>query len=139
MQAPAESAPANERTATEGETAKPAMAVVEDERPQFEIVRASDVEPVEIRYRWPSRVPVGMLTLVAGPPGDGKTMAFCGYYPAIRSTGMAWHDGGVASEPGDVLIISTEDDIAATHLDAAAENVLLRFRRLVFDGHALTI
>src|SRR3990172_9830306 len=33
----------------------------------------SDVEPKEIPWLWPSRIPRGMLTLIIGDPDEGKS------------------------------------------------------------------
>lgn len=36
--------------------------------------RASDFEPEEVRYLWQRHIPMGMVSLVAGRPGEGKSL-----------------------------------------------------------------
>lgn len=73
----------------------------------------SDVQPVPIRWLWPGRVPLGKLVLFAGNPGLGKS--FCTIDVAARvSTGGVWPDGAKVCQPGNVCIMTAEDDLADT-------------------------
>jgi putative DNA primase/helicase len=79
-----------------------------------------DVEREQVRWLWPSRIPRGKLTLFVGNPGTGKSLATIDLAARV-STGRAFPDGE-PSEPGDVLILTAEDDAADTvapRLDAA--------------------
>ena len=40
-------------------------------------LRMSDVEPEELEWLWPDRIPLGKLTLLAGDPGLGKSFVTC--------------------------------------------------------------
>jgi len=72
----------------------------------------ADVEPAEIKWLWPRRVPLGRITLLVGMPGEGKS--FLTTYMAARvSTGSPWPDGA-ACPNGSVILVSAEDDPADT-------------------------
>jgi len=72
----------------------------------------ADVEPAEIKWLWPRRVPLGRITLLVGMPGEGKS--FLTIYMAARvSTGSPWPDGA-ACPNGSVILVSAEDDPADT-------------------------
>ena len=69
---------------------------------------AADIAPEETRWLWPGRIPAGMLSIVGGDPGLGKSTLTCAM-AAIVSTGGTWPDGG-SCEAGGVLWLSAEDD-----------------------------
>ena len=85
----------------------------------------ADVLPEPVRWLWPNRIPLGKLTLLAGDPGLGKSFVTLDIAARI-SAGASWPDnpnGEVA--PGDVVILTAEDDLADTvrpRLDAAGAN-----------------
>ena len=70
--------------------------------------RASEIEPVAVRWLWPARIPLGKLTLFAGDPDEGKTVTSLDVAARV-TTGGEWPDGGRA-EIGSVIIMSAEDD-----------------------------
>ena len=39
----------------------------------LQIVRASEVEPKEVKWLWYPYIPFGKVTLLQGDPGDGKS------------------------------------------------------------------
>jgi RecA/RadA recombinase len=82
---------------------------------QSSLVCLADVEPKEITWLWPPYAPRGKITLIRGDPGQGKT-TFCLTIAAIVSQGWAFptDSGFVASEPGNVLFITAEDDLSDT-------------------------
>jgi putative DNA primase/helicase len=75
----------------------------------------SAVEAMPIEWFWYNRVPLGMLTLLLGDPGLGKS--FLSLYMASKvSTGDCWPDN--SGEPGEnrapkgsVVILTAEDDL----------------------------
>ncbi|MCX7962696.1 MAG: AAA family ATPase, partial [Burkholderiales bacterium] len=69
----------------------------------------ADVEARPVRWLWPGRIARGKVTLVAGNPGLGKSQ-LCSSLAAIVSTGGAWPVDRSRCEPGQVLIVSAEDD-----------------------------
>jgi len=77
----------------------------------------ADVEALPIHWFWFNRVPMGMLTLIVGDPGLGKS--FLSLYMAAKiSTGGAWPDCDSLPDnrapEGSVVILSAEDDLSRT-------------------------
>jgi hypothetical protein len=72
------------------------------------IVRLSDIEPREVRWLWEGRIPRGRLSLLAGRPGEGKSMASMDWAARV-TTGRAWPDGLPCSR-GSVVLVAGEDD-----------------------------
>jgi len=104
------------------------------------LVLMSDIEPREVRWLWPGRIPLGRITLLVGRPGEGKS--FLTMDAAARvSTGSPWPDDAPC-ERGSVLIISGEDDPADTirprldahHADVSRVHLLSMVRRIGEDG-----
>jgi len=74
----------------------------------------ADVEPLPIDWLWFNRIPLGMLTLLLGDPGLGKSFLTL-YMAAKISTGGAWPDSGTPESnapQGSVVILTAEDDLA---------------------------
>ncbi len=78
------------------------------------LVRAADVEPQPVKWLWPNRIALGKVTLLAGDPGLGKSLATLAIASAV-SRGAPWpdapHDPQLA---GGVVLLSAEDDFADT-------------------------
>jgi len=105
------------------------------------LVCLSDVEPREVEWLWPGRIPLGRITLVAGRPGVGKS--FLTLDAAARvSTGTPWVDGSPCPQ-GSALLISAEDDPADTirprldahRADVSRVHLLSSVRKVDNDGH----
>ena len=77
------------------------------------VVSMSDVRAKSIDWLKQDDLPLGMLTVIAGPPGCGKTFLTMGYMAALVSAGRDWFDGSPCPL-GDVLLITGEDDLART-------------------------
>lgn len=76
----------------------------------LDIVSAAKVVPETPRWAWDGRIPLGALTIVAGPPGQGKTqlmIAMCAAATCGRLTGDL-------SQQVDVLYVSAEDSLEHT-------------------------
>ncbi len=90
------------------------------------LVRLSDVKPEPVQWLWPSRIPLGKLTVVAGDPGLGKSFVTLDFAARV-STGTGWPDAPeIRSTPRGVVLLSAEDDVADTirpRLDAAYADV----------------
>jgi len=71
-----------------------------------------DVEPREVSWLWPGRIPLGRITLLVGRPGEGKSY-LTAYMAARVSRGRCWPDGS-ACDCGSVLLMTGEDDPADT-------------------------
>ncbi len=71
--------------------------------------RLSEVVPRRVPWLWPGRIPLGMLTLLAGMQGLGKSSIFARLAAHI-TTGEPWPDGsGQRCEPGSVIMLCAED------------------------------
>jgi hypothetical protein len=97
------------------------------------LVRASDVTPEEVRWRWKHRIPVGKLTIIEGDPGEGKS-----YLTLAIATAVTWGqplpgDSGTF-EPRDVLIFSAEDGKADTIVPRLIELGADLSRVFIVDG-----
>jgi putative DNA primase/helicase len=72
-----------------------------------------DVIPENVPWLWPGRVPLGMLTILAGPPGTAKS--FVSLYLAGRiTTGGIWPDVGKSAPEGTVILLAAEDSTKYT-------------------------
>jgi putative DNA primase/helicase len=73
--------------------------------------RASSVVPANVRWLWRWWVPLGMLSLLLGLPGRGKTTV-----AEQVAADVTWGrlDGSLKGRPSNVLIVSYEDAIAET-------------------------
>ena len=52
------------------------MKMIENEmnvNVSLEIVKASEIEPKEVKWLWYPYIPFGKVTLLQGDPGDGKS------------------------------------------------------------------
>ena len=88
------------------------MTAGELSRPVVEIMRADAIRPEAVEWLWNGYLAAGVLHLIAGAPGTGKTTLALACAAAVSSGGR-WPDGTRAS-PGDVLIWSGEDAAAST-------------------------
>ena len=73
----------------------------------------SAVQETAIEWHWPGYLPAGMLTLLSGAGGTGKSTLAFGFAATITTGGM-WPDGQRCTSYGNVLIWSSEDDVART-------------------------
>jgi len=92
---------------------------------QVQYRRLSDVQPEPIRWLWPGRIAKGKPTVIAGDPGLGKSQITASM-AAIATTGGLWPVDRTRAEPGNVVILSAEDDAADTirpRLEAAGADV----------------
>ena len=76
-------------------------------------IRLSDVKPEPVSWLWPNYFPISKISLISGDPGVGKTW-FCLDLAARLSKGINWPDDSPASDSGNTLILSFEDNPADT-------------------------
>lgn len=90
------------------------------------MVCMADVKPQPLHWLWPGRFPLGKTSLIAGNPGLGKSLMTLDIAARV-SRGLPWPDApGTPTEPGSIVLLSAEDDIADTirpRLDAAGADV----------------
>jgi hypothetical protein len=75
-------------------------------------VRASEIEQTRVRWLWEGRIPLGAITLLDGDPGLGKSLLTIDLAARV-STGREMPDGTPGVD-GGVVLLSAEDDLAAT-------------------------
>lgn len=83
-----------------------------DPEPEAMLVNMAQVQPEKVRWLWPGRIPLGKLTILAGPPGVGKSYALLDIAARV-SRGSALPDGGPAPL-GSVILLTAEDGLADT-------------------------
>lgn len=92
--------------------------------PAVRLVRGDTVKLEPVRWLWPGFLPAGMLTVLGGAPGCGKTTIALSMAAVITHAGR-WPDGVGCSAAGDVLVWSGEDgqSVTAARLKAAGANM----------------
>src|SRR5262245_22283017 len=80
-----------------------------EETPGPILRRMSDIEPREMTWLWPNRIPLGCITALVGKPGEGKSFLTTDIAARV-STGSPWPDGCGIAPRGEVLMIAIEDD-----------------------------
>ncbi len=114
----------------------------EESRPQLGPVLTcmADVEPREVSWLWPERIPLGRITLLVGRPGEGKSFLTTDVAARV-TTGTPWPDGSDCPR-GSVILISAEDDpgdtirprLDAHDADVSKVHLLSAVRRVDGDG-----
>jgi hypothetical protein len=100
---------------------------------------ASDVEPEALEWWWQDKVPKGKITLFAGQPDCGKSLAVLDFLARI-TTGRDFPDGARNTHGAKrVLLAASEDDLANTLIPRliAAEADLTKvvvLTRVTFDA-----
>ncbi|MDE2367537.1 MAG: AAA family ATPase [Burkholderiales bacterium] len=84
------------------------LARLQSAAPAVRLIRGDAVALEPVRWLWPGFLPAGMLTLLGGAPGCGKTTIALSLAATVARAG-AWPDGSRCARPGDVLIWSGED------------------------------
>lgn len=73
---------------------------------------ASDIKPERVRWLIEGFIPLGKLTLLAGDPGQGKSLVTTELAARV-SKGTSWSNGPVCRR-GSVLVLSAEDSASDT-------------------------
>lgn len=90
---------------------EPTVETVVDDEIGLRYVKLSDVEPKLVEWLWPGRIPLGMLTLLAGDAGGGKSF-LSEYIAACLSKGTDWPDGKPLGEVSATIFLAAEDSLA---------------------------
>jgi putative DNA primase/helicase len=72
-----------------------------------------DIQPERIKWMWENKIPLGKITLFAGNPDNGKSLATTSV-AAICSRGGTWPETKISHPPADVLMMLGEDDLEDT-------------------------
>lgn len=103
-------------------------------------IRGDTVKLEPARWAWRDMLPLGVLTILGGSPGTGKTTVAIHFAAVItRGPSGRWPDGTPAGVAGDVVIWSGEDaaPVLAARLRAAgADMARVHFVDSLADGGA---
>lgn len=83
------------------------------EQDRGQLTRLSDVEARPVDWLWPGYVPAGMLVIVEGDPGVGKSTMLTDFAARV-STGRPFPGCSEAREPADVIILTAEDHLPSS-------------------------
>lgn len=76
----------------------------------LEVVKASEIEPKEVKWLWYPYIPFGKVTLLQGDPGDGKSKLMLSLAALLsKGEGLPFADEE-QGEPMTVIYQTTEDD-----------------------------
>lgn len=90
------------------------------------LLRGDAVKLEPVRWLWPGFIPAGMLTILGGSPGCGKTTIALSLAAVItRGAKARWPDGSPVGDAADVLVWSGEDaaPVLAARLRAAGADM----------------
>ena len=93
--------------------------------PAVRLVRGDTVTLEPVRWLWPGFLPAGMLTILGGAPGCGKTTIALSLAATVTRGGI-WPDGSRCGAAGDVLIWSGEDGNAITAARLVASGAVMK-------------
>lgn len=88
-------------------------------------VCAADIEPEHVEWLVDQSFPLGMLAVIGGQPGLGKSQISINLAAGV-TTGVGLPGNGVFKDLGSVIILANEDDAARTirpRLDAAGADI----------------
>ncbi|HEX5687373.1 MAG TPA: AAA family ATPase [Ideonella sp.] len=108
------------------------LSAVPRSLPAVRLLRGDAVVLEAVQWAWPGYLPAGMLTLLGGAPGCGKTTIALDLAATI-TTGGTWPDGARCRQAGDVMVWSGEDPHAVTASRLVASGADMRRVHLI-DG-----
>jgi putative DNA primase/helicase len=81
------------------------------------LVCLAEIQSRPVQWLWPDRIPLGMLTLLAGDPGLGKTWVALDIIARV-TRGMQWPDAMREGDPpapcGSAILLTAEDALSDT-------------------------
>lgn len=104
--------------------------------PAVVLLRGDLVKFEPVRWIWPGFLPAGMLTILGGAPGCGKT-TIATTLGALLTRGAAWPCGSPGKGAGDVIVWSGEDApavLAARFAAAGADMRRVHFVENIAEG-----
>ncbi len=118
----------NQTTSIEDSGARAALEVLLTESARAStaggahVVTLATVEPREVEWLWPGRLPAGMVTVLDGPPGAGKSTLVVDIIARLTRGQSLPNEAGVSRPVADVVLLGHEDSPEHTvrpRLDAA--------------------
>ena len=103
----------------------------------LEIIKASEIEPKEVKWLWYPYIPFGKVTLLQGDPGDGKSKLMLSIAALLSKGEPIPFTETEENEPMTIIYQTTEDDADDTCLlytSDAADDLLcveLGCRRII--------
>jgi putative DNA primase/helicase len=104
------------------------------------LIKLSNVKPEPVRWLWPDRIPLGMVTLLVGDPSIGKSFITADIAARVTRDGSTWPDGAPVPH-GNAIILSSEDSASHTirpRIEAMGGDVT-RVHVLHLDGGTVTL
>ena len=95
----------------------------------LEIIKASEIEPKEVKWLWYPYIPFGKVTLLQGDPGDGKSKLMLSIAALLSKGEPLPFTETEENEPMTIIYQTTEDD--------ADDTVVPRFNSAGGDGENL--
>ena len=95
----------------------------------LEVVKASEIEPKEVKWLWYPYIPVGKVTLLQGDPGDGKSKLMLSIAALLSKGEPLPFTETEENEPMTIIYQTTEDD--------ADDTVVHRFNSAGGNGENL--
>ena len=95
----------------------------------LEIIKASEIEPKEVKWLWYPYIPFGKVTLLQGDPGDGKSKLMLSVAAMLSKGKPLPFAETEENEPMTIIYQTTEDD--------ADDTVVPRFNSAGGDGENL--
>lgn len=110
----------------------------EDSQRTVEFITAADVPPVKLEWLWYARLARGAITLLEGAPENGKSTLLLDLAARV-SYGDSFPGEQTTREPGDVVMMIAEDDLATTVVPrlmaAGADLTRIHFLSITRDEH----
>ena len=97
----------------------------------LEVVKASEIEPKEVKWLWYPYIPFGKVTLLQGDPGDGKSKLMLSVAALLSKGEPLPFTETEENEPVTIIYQTTEDD--------ADDTVVPRFNSAGGNGENLII
>ncbi len=95
----------------------------------LEIIKASEIEPKEVKWLWYPYIPFGKVTLLQGDPGDGKSKLMLSIAALLSKGEPLPFTDEEETEPMTIIYQTTEDD--------ADDTVVPRFNSAGGNGENL--
>ena len=86
----------------------------------LEVVKASEIEPREVKWLWYPYIPFGKVTLLQGDPGDGKSKLMLSV-AALLSKGEPLPFTETEENEPVTIIYQTTEDLSLIHILSAEQ------------------